>query len=139
MPAIGELDASGFEGSNNLVYGILPAAQSVVLCLKSLDCCNANACSVGKLVLGPIDASMDSDEDLASSARLLVEQAAKMAEDLNEKYQQGSVGMRKEIDRRIDEDDPTAKAFILRELDACERRLRETRTQDEAISVEARA
>ena len=84
-------------------------------------------------------ASMDGDEDLASSARLLVEQAAKMAEDLNEKYQQGSVGTRKGINSQMKEDDPTAKAFILRELDACERRLRETRTQAEAISVEARA
>jgi hypothetical protein len=80
-------------------------------------------------------AVMDGDEVLASSARLLVEQAARMAEDLSEKYQRGFPG--EGIDSRIDEDRPTAKAFILRELDACERRLRETRTQAEAISVEA--
>jgi hypothetical protein len=78
---------------------------------------------------------MDGDEDLASSARLLVEQAAKMAEDLNEKYQREWPG--EGIDSPIDDDRPTAKAFILRELDACERRLRETRAQAEAISVEA--
>jgi hypothetical protein len=76
--------------------------------------------------------AMDGDEDLASSARLLVEQAAKMAEDLNEKYQRRFPG------EGIDEDRPAAKACILRELDACERRLQETRAQAEAISVEAR-
>jgi len=54
---------------------------------------------------------------------------------VSEKYQRGFPG--EGIDSRIDEDRPTAKAFILRELDACERRLRETRTQAEAISVEA--
>jgi hypothetical protein len=77
-------------------------------------------------------AVMDGDEVLASSARLLVEQAAKMAEDLSEKYHRRFPG------EGIDEDRPTAKAFILRELDACERRLQETRKQAEAISVEAR-
>jgi hypothetical protein len=47
------------------------------------------------------------NEDLASSARLLVEQAAKMAEDLNEKYQRGFPG--EGIDSLIEEGDPTAK------------------------------
>jgi hypothetical protein len=76
----------------------------------------------------------EDDEDLRSSAKLLVEQAAKMADDLNEKYQRD--WPRKGKDSPIEGDALTAKGFILRELDACERRLRETRTQAEAISKE---
>jgi hypothetical protein len=38
--------------------------------------------------------------------------------------------------RTLPEASQTAKDFILRELDACERRLRETRTQAEAIGGE---
>ena len=77
-----------------------------------------------------------SDEDLRNSACLIVELAAQKVDELNEQYQRSFPG--EGIDSRIEEDDPTAKGFILRELDACERRLRETRTQAEAISVEAR-
>jgi hypothetical protein len=36
-------------------------------------------------------------------------------------------------DSRTKDDPLTAKAFILKELDVCERRLKETRTQAEAI------
>ena len=78
----------------------------------------------------------EGDKDLRSSANLIVDLALKKADELNEQYQRSFPG--EGIDSRIEEDDPTAKGFILRELDACERRLRETRTQAEAISVEAR-
>jgi hypothetical protein len=76
----------------------------------------------------------EGDEDLRSSACLIVELAAQKADELNEKYQRGFPGEGK--DSPIEGDALTAKAFILRELDACERRLRETRTQAEAISKE---
>jgi hypothetical protein len=76
----------------------------------------------------------EGDENLCSSARLIVDLAAQKADELNEQYQKGFPG--EGINSRIEEDDHTAKAFILRELDACERRLRETRTQAEAISEE---
>jgi hypothetical protein len=68
----------------------------------------------------------EGDEDLRSSANLIIDLAAKRADDLNEQYQRSWPV--EGIDSRIEEDDPTAKALILRELDACERRLRETRT-----------
>ena len=76
----------------------------------------------------------EADEDLLSSANLIVDLAVKKIEELNEQYQRSWPG--EGIDSQIEEDDPTAKGFILRELDACERRLRETRTQAEAISGE---
>jgi hypothetical protein len=74
------------------------------------------------------------DEDLCSSASLIIDLAFQKADELNEQYQKSFPG--EGTNSRIEEDGPTAKTFILRELDACERRLRETRTQAEAISEE---
>jgi hypothetical protein len=63
----------------------------------------------------------EGDDDLCSSACLIVELAAQKAHELNEQYQKSFPG------EGIDS---------LRELDACERQLRETRTQAEALSKE---
>jgi hypothetical protein len=76
----------------------------------------------------------EGDEDLRSSAMLIVDLAAQKADELNEQYQKSFPG--EGINSHIEADDPTAKGFILRELDACERRLRESRTQAEAMSKE---
>jgi hypothetical protein len=73
----------------------------------------------------------EGDEDLRSSAKLIVDLALEKADELNEQYQRSWPG--EGIDSRVKEDNLTAKAFIMRELDACERRLRETRTQAETI------
>jgi hypothetical protein len=70
---------------------------------------------------------------LCSSARLIVELAAQKANELHEQYQGSFPG---EGISQVEEC-PSAKAFILQEVDACERRLRETRMQAEATSGEA--
>ena len=64
----------------------------------------------------------------------MVDLAAVKAQELNEQYSRNWPVARK--DSRTEGDGLIAKAFILRELDACERRLRGTRTQAEALGEE---
>jgi hypothetical protein len=86
-----------------------------------------------RLLRAAVHLQEEYDEDLCSSARLIVELAAQKADELNEQYQGSFPGE----GRSQVEEGPSAKAFILQELDACERRLRETRMQAEAKRGEA--
>ena len=87
-----------------------------------------------RMLIAAVHLQEESDEDLRTSACLIVEMAAQKANELNEQYQGSFPG--KGIKSQVEEC-PSAKAFILKELDACERRLRETRMRAEATSGEA--
>jgi hypothetical protein len=79
----------------------------------------------------------DLNEDLQIAANLLVDLAAQKADELHDKYQRD--WPTEGINSRIDGEGNalTAKVVILQQLAMCERQLKETRTQAEAISEDA--
>src|ERR1700722_9101954 len=69
-----------------------------------------------RLLRAAVHLQEEYDEDLCSSAKLIVELAAQKANELNEQYQGSFPG---EAIKSQVEECASAKAFILQELDAC--------------------